>query len=101
MAKAQKSSNDPVAKLKKQLSDANTLWDAKYKVLKGQMRAIAEESYIKGYHDALIDQTKIDEAFDKHMEKAAEEFERKHLKKAKTPTKEKPKAKKKVVRKKK
>lgn len=99
MAKAQKrkaaSSEQVVNQLKKQLKDNNSLWESKYKVLKGQLKAIAEESYIHGYRDAIMDQAKLDEAFDKHMEMAASEFEKLHLKKlkAKNHSHTKPKAK--------
>lgn len=84
MAKSKKmtkgSSENLVVQLKKQLKDTNTLWESKYKVLKGQVEAVAEESYIRGYRDAIMDQAELDEAFDNFMEKAAGEFEKKHLK---------------------
>ena len=91
MAKAKKSATKStdqlVTKLKKQLSETNSLWESKYKVLKGQLKAVAEESYIHGYRDAIMDQTKLDEAFDSHMEVAASQFEKMHLKKLKLSSK--------------
>ena len=80
-ARANHSADKLVTQLKKQLSDNQSLWESKYKVLKGQLKAVAEESYIRGYRDAIMDQAKLDEAFDKHMEVAAGEFEKMHLKK--------------------
>jgi hypothetical protein len=100
---ATKSTDQLVTKLKKQLKETNSLWESKYKVIKGQLKAVAEESYIHGYRDAIMDQTKLDEAFDKHMEVAANQFEKMHFKKlsgkpqsksnSKTKAKAKPKAK--------
>ncbi len=76
-----------IAHLKKQLNDTHSLWQSKYNVLKGQIHSkievVAEDSFAKGYAAALADQISLDEAFDKFMENAAAQFEKKYLKKAK------------------
>ncbi len=79
-----KSADQSNAKHKKQISELSALWEAKYKVLKGQLKSVTEDAYIHGYRDAIMDQAKLDEAFDKHMESAANKFEKIHLKKLKS-----------------
>ncbi len=51
--------------------------------LKSKLAEAIELAYNKGYEQARIDQTKLDDAFDKFMEKSARQFEKEYLAKIK------------------
>lgn len=84
MPKVKRQSNDQLNHLKSIVAELKTKLKTQDKVHQQEIELMMDEVYRQGYFDAIEDQVKFEDAYDKFIVKATQQFEKEYVQQLKS-----------------